>query len=170
MVLAFFALGLLVRLLHANLSALSRDVVVRGRGVALRSWRAWILEYLLVHPHRWVLPDLTAPAPFLSCDPTLRMGAGFFLILILSMNSVGGFGFPSCAGLTEGQVTPQSSMQKLVAGYPHSLLLTSHSSFGVVCMRWFGKRSRPLVVQTVGAGGSSRLVLVVWFGCDAGWG
>ena len=50
------------------------DKVVIHRGdVAVRGWRSWMLEDDKVHPYRWLKPDLVAPAPFLSCDPSLTV-------------------------------------------------------------------------------------------------
>ena len=37
-------------------------------------WRDWIREDPLVHPYRWLRPDLVHPAPFLQCKPHLTPG------------------------------------------------------------------------------------------------
>ena len=34
----------------------------------IRGWRNWIREDPLVHPYRWLRPDLVPPAPFLQCE------------------------------------------------------------------------------------------------------
>ena len=44
-------------------------VVVHRKDFAIRGWRSWVLEDPLVHPYKWLRPDLIPPAPFLSCDP-----------------------------------------------------------------------------------------------------
>ena len=36
---------------------------------AVQGWRAWLLEDPLVHPYKWLRPDLVPPSPFLQCDP-----------------------------------------------------------------------------------------------------
>ena len=46
-----------------------RQVVVHRRDFAIREWRNWVLENPLVHPFRWLRPDLVPPAPFLNSDP-----------------------------------------------------------------------------------------------------
>ena len=45
------------------------QVVVHRRDEAGRGWRNWIREDPLVHPYRWLPPDLVPPAPFLQCEP-----------------------------------------------------------------------------------------------------
>ena len=37
----------------------------------IRGWRNWIWEDSLVHPYKWLRPDLVLPAPFLQCRPHL---------------------------------------------------------------------------------------------------
>ena len=49
-------------------------VVVYRRDEAIRVWRDWIREDPLVHPCRWLRPDLVPPAPFLQCEPHLTPG------------------------------------------------------------------------------------------------
>ena len=58
-----------VRVLYETTVDFVHKVVVHRRDVAVRNWRSWVLEDGKVHPHRWLRPDLVAPAPFLSCDP-----------------------------------------------------------------------------------------------------
>ena len=67
----FLVFGVCVRSFYDNVNAFIRRVVVHRKDVAVRNWRAWVLEYLQVHPYRWLRPDLVTPAPFLSCDPGL---------------------------------------------------------------------------------------------------
>ena len=40
--------------------------VVHRRDEAIRGWRNWIREDPLVHPYKWLRPDLVPPAPFFS--------------------------------------------------------------------------------------------------------
>ena len=47
-------------------------VVVHRRDEAIRGWRSWLREDLLVHPDKWLRPDLVLPAPFLQCERNLR--------------------------------------------------------------------------------------------------
>ena len=43
---------------------------------SIRSWLNWILEDSLVHPYRWLKPDLVPPFPCLNCDPGITTGGG----------------------------------------------------------------------------------------------
>ena len=56
---------------HRRLSDFIHQVVIHRRDAAIRGWRNWIREDPLVHPYRWLRPDLVPPAPFLECDPGL---------------------------------------------------------------------------------------------------
>ena len=56
---------------HRRLSDFIRRVVVHRRDEAIRVWCNWIREDPLVHPYRWLRPDLVPPAPFLQCEPHL---------------------------------------------------------------------------------------------------
>ena len=47
--------------------------------VAIREWRDWIREDPLVHPYRWLRPDLVPPAPFLQCELHLTPGGSVVL-------------------------------------------------------------------------------------------
>ena len=55
---------------HRRLSDFIHQVVVHRRDEAIR-------EEPLVHPYRWLRPDLVPPAPFLQCKPHLPPG-GFW--------------------------------------------------------------------------------------------
>ena len=55
-------------------SLLVHQVVVHRRDEAIRGWRNWVREDPLVHPYRWLRPDLVPPAPFLQCEPCLTSG------------------------------------------------------------------------------------------------
>ena len=52
---------------HRRLCDFIHQVVVHRRD----GWRNWIREDPLVHPYRWLRPDLVPPAPFLQCEPCL---------------------------------------------------------------------------------------------------
>ena len=56
---------------HRRLCDFIHQVVVHRRDEAVRGWRNWIREDPLVHPYRWLRPDLVPPAPFLQCEPRL---------------------------------------------------------------------------------------------------
>ena len=60
--------------IHRRLSTFIHQVVVHRRDEAVRGWRNWIREDPLVHPYRWLRPDLVPPAPFLQCEPCLTSG------------------------------------------------------------------------------------------------
>ena len=70
--LLFFSHG--VCCIHRRLCDFIHSVVVHRRDEAIRSWRNWIREDPLVHPYKWLRPDLVPPAPFLQCDPCLSPG------------------------------------------------------------------------------------------------
>ena len=57
-----------------RLSDIIHGVVVYRRDEAVRGWRNWIREDPMVHPYRWLRPDLVLPAPFLQCKPDLTPG------------------------------------------------------------------------------------------------
>ena len=59
---------------HRRLCDFIHAVVVCRRDEAVRGWRYWIREDPLVHPYRWLRPDLVPPAPFLQCKPDLTPG------------------------------------------------------------------------------------------------
>ena len=59
---------------HRRLCEFIHQVVVNRRDEAVRGWRNWIREDPLVHPYRWLRPDLVPPAPFLQCEPCLGKG------------------------------------------------------------------------------------------------
>ena len=54
---------------HRRLSDFIHQVVVHRRDEAVGGWRHWIREDPLVHPYRWLRPDLVPPAPFLQSGP-----------------------------------------------------------------------------------------------------
>ena len=50
---------------HHRLSDFIHAVVVHRLDEAIRGWRNWVREDSLVHPYRWLRPDLVPPVPFL---------------------------------------------------------------------------------------------------------
>ena len=58
---------------HRRLSDFVHAVVVHRLDEAIRRWN-WIWEDPLVHPYKWLRPDLVPPAPFLQCKPHLTPG------------------------------------------------------------------------------------------------
>ena len=60
-----------VCVIHHRLCDFIHSIVVHRRDEAIRSWRNWIREDPLVHPYKWLRPDLVLPAPFLQCEPHL---------------------------------------------------------------------------------------------------
>ena len=64
----------LVEDLHCRLSDFIHRVVVHRGDEAIRGWRNWLREDPLVHPFRWLRPDLVPPTPFLQCQPHLTPG------------------------------------------------------------------------------------------------
>ena len=59
---------------HRRLSDFIHGVVIYRRDEAIRGWRNWIWEVPMVHPYRWLRPDLVPPAPFLQCKPHFTLG------------------------------------------------------------------------------------------------
>ena len=55
---------------HRRLSDFIHAIVVHRRDEAIGGWR----KDPLVHPYRWLRPDLVPPAPFLQCDPHITPG------------------------------------------------------------------------------------------------
>ena len=68
---------------HRRLSDFLHAIVVHRRDEAIRGWRNWVREDPLVHPYKWLRPDLVPPAPFLQCEPLQEIdnggGVGAFL-------------------------------------------------------------------------------------------
>ena len=59
---------------HRRLSDFIHAVVVHRRDEAIEEIRNWIREDPMVHPCKWLRPDLVPPAPFLQCKPHLSPG------------------------------------------------------------------------------------------------
>ena len=59
--------------IHRRLCDFIHSIVVHRRDEATRGWCNWIKEDPLVHPYKWLRPDLVPPAPF-QCEPHLSLG------------------------------------------------------------------------------------------------
>ena len=59
---------------HHQLSDFIHAIVVHRRDDAIRGWRHWLREDCMVHPYKWLRPDLVPPAPVLQCQPHLTPG------------------------------------------------------------------------------------------------
>ena len=64
---------------HHRLSDFIHAIVVHRRDDAIRGWRNWIREDPVVHPCKWLRPDLVPLAPFLQCKLHLTPGGSFVL-------------------------------------------------------------------------------------------
>ena len=56
---------------HRRLCDFLPAIVVHRRDEAIGGWRNWVREDPLVHPYKWLRPDLVPLAPFLQCKPHL---------------------------------------------------------------------------------------------------
>ena len=65
--------------IHHRFSDAIHAVAVHRRDEAIRVWRNWVREDPLVHPYKWLRPDLILPAPFLQCQPHLTPGGSVVL-------------------------------------------------------------------------------------------
>ena len=82
--------------LHRRLSDFIHGVVVHRREEAIRVWRNWLREDSLVHPCKWLRPDLVPPAPFCSVIlSSLLVVLGFWLIRAGLMRNPEKLGFPT---------------------------------------------------------------------------
>ena len=75
--------------IHRRLCDFIHAIVVHRRDEAIRRWRNWVREDPLVHPYRWLRPDLVPPAPFLQCKLILLLVVlvSFQILLGLMKNS-----------------------------------------------------------------------------------
>ena len=79
-----------------RLSDFFHGVVVHRRDEALKGWRNWLQEDPLVHPYKWLRPDLVPPAPFFSVSLILLLVVlGFFQIRPGLMKNSERPGFPT---------------------------------------------------------------------------
>ena len=108
-----------VGLMFDELHKFLHDIVVRRKDCAVRGWRAWILEDPLVHPYRWLRPDLV-PSPFPQCDPTCTVGGSGVLSDSLIDQKFREAWLPYFCRSVRGLLILRTSRRKLKgAGYPH---------------------------------------------------
>ena len=58
---------------HHRLSDFIHSMVVHRRDEAIRGWRNCFREDPMVHPYKWLRPDLVPLLPFFSVSLTLRL-------------------------------------------------------------------------------------------------
>ena len=56
-----------------KLAQFIRGVVVHRRDSAFRGWRTWVLEDPLVHPYKWLRPDIVLPPPLVGLESWLTL-------------------------------------------------------------------------------------------------
>ena len=72
-----------VAALHFDLDRFLQAVVRHRKDRAVQGWKAWLLEDPLVHPYKWLRPDLVPPLLFFSVIlEKRRMDLVFWLILL----------------------------------------------------------------------------------------
>ena len=104
--------------IHRRLCDFIHSIVVHRRDEGIRGWRNWIREDPLVHPYKWLRPDLVPPSPFLQCEPHLSPGgSGFFLIPLGLMKNSERLGFPTFVALGKGRPALRNSIVRLRGGY-----------------------------------------------------
>ena len=104
--------------LHRRLSDFIHGVVVCRRDEAIRGWRDWLREDALVHPYKWLRPDLVPPALFFSVSPIPRLVVLVCLLILLRlMRNSERLGFPTFAVLGKGRPALRNSGRKLMGGY-----------------------------------------------------
>ena len=104
---------------HRRLRDFIHAIVVHRRDEAIRGWRNWVREDLLVHPNRWLRPDLVSPAPFLQCVSLISrlVVLGCFLILLGLLRKSERLGFPFFVALGKGRPALRNSIGRLRGGY-----------------------------------------------------
>ena len=101
-----------------RLSDFIHGVVVHRRDEATREWRNWLREDPLVHPFKWLRPDLVLPAPFSSVSLVfLLVVLGCLLILPGLMRNSERLGSPTFAVLGKGIPALRNSILRLRGGF-----------------------------------------------------
>ena len=112
---------------HCRVSDFTHKVVVHRRVEAVRGWRSWLREDPLVHPYKWLRPDMALPAPsllppFLRCEPYLTPGVlGFWLIRPGLMRNFEKLDFPSSAVLGKWKPVGGIRCGKWMVGCPYCM-------------------------------------------------
>ena len=104
--------------IHRRLSDFIHAVVVHGRDEAIRCWRNWIWEDPLVHPKKWLRPDLVPLSLFFSVNRIFRLVVLVYCLILLGLtrNSERP-GFPIFVALGKGRPALRNSMMRLRGGY-----------------------------------------------------
>ena len=105
---------------HHRLSDFIHAIVVHRRDEAIRGWRSWLREDPLVHPYKWLRPNLVPPAPFLQCKPHLAPGGSGVLADLASER----LGFASLVLSLLKNTSLGNSIVKLMGGYRFYLRLS----------------------------------------------
>ena len=120
---------------HHRLGDFIHEVVVHRRDEAIRESRNWLREDPMVHPYKWLRPDLVLPAPFLQRKPDLTPGGSGALADPARIDEE----FRKAwllifAALGKGIPALRSSMRKLMVGYRFCLRFLASADF---CQRLF---------------------------------
>ena len=111
---------------HRRLSDFIHQVVIHRRDAAIRGWRSWVREDPLVHPYRWLRPDLLPPAPFLQCDRSLTPGGSGVLSDPNQIDAESErLGFPIFVVLGKGRPALTNSVLRWMGGYRYFLRFSS---------------------------------------------
>ena len=103
--------------IHRRLCDFIHSIVVHRRDEAIREWRNWVWEDPLVHPYKWLRPDLVLPASFFSVSPIFHLVVlGFLLIRLGLMKNSQRLGFPTFAALGKGIQALRKSIRRLKGG------------------------------------------------------
>ena len=96
----FMLLRRIVGDLHRRLSDFIHGVVVYRRDEGIRAWRNWLREDPLVHPNKWLRPDLVPQLHFFSVSLILLLVVLESLLILLGlMRNSERLGFPTFVAL-----------------------------------------------------------------------
>ena len=70
----------------------------------------------LIHPYKWLRPDLVPPAPFLQCEPHLTPGGSGVLADPGLMRNSERLGFPTFVVLGKGRPALTNSILSVLGG------------------------------------------------------
>ena len=103
--------------IHRRLSDFIHTIVVHRRDESIRVWRNWIREDPLVHPYKWLRPDLVPLLLSFSVKRIFHLVVlGYFLILPGLMKNSQRPGFPIFAVLGKGRPALTNSALRLRDG------------------------------------------------------
>ena len=140
---------------HHRLSDFIHAVVVHRRDEAIREWRNWIREDPMVHPYKWLRPDLV-PLLLFCCVIlfSLVVVLGFWQILPGLMRNSKRPGFPTFVVLGKGRPALRNSVRRLTAGCPCFLRCLCLNLLVRCLLRLYIVRVPLLVAWMVGVGGN----------------